>query len=39
MHYNLMIDGSGLSLSVDSQKKSYGFYVNRVVEASNENEA
>ena len=39
MHYNLMIHGSGLSLLVDGQKKAYGFYVNRVVEASSENEA
>ena len=39
MHYNLMIHGSGLSLLVDGQNKPYGFYVNRVVEASNENEA
>ena len=39
MHYNLMIHGSGLSLSVDGQKKPYGFYVNRVVDAASENEA
>ena len=39
MNYNLMIHGSGLSLLVDGEKKAYGFYVNRVVEASSENEA
>lgn len=39
MHYNLMIHGSGLSLLVDGEKKAYGFYVNRLVEALSENEA
>jgi hypothetical protein len=39
MFYNILIQGSNLSLKLSGSEKLYGFYVNRAVEASNENDA